>query len=801
MSQIPSTPATGASAAVIGAMTARNQSLLWFYLGILRRRIWIILPILVIVTTLGVIQTFRTPYIFMATSKVLVERQGSPLVSLDRSNQDGGQAGPNTEFYQTQVQLVRSRSVLDLAMQDPPLKDLVAIAMRAGERSGGPKWFSEVIRTVLATLGIPRTVAMEPWEALSKCVVSSHVADTHFVLVQAMGRDAHAAAVIANSVAGAFEQYHRQQAATTLSEAFVALKAEKEKQERNLLEAERALQEFREKAESLTVPTSKEDQPAVERLSKLNSQLTEVQLRRIELTSQLGVMHHAASSNDTTTAASDEALFALPVIKSDTTLVDNRKMLADAEKDLAVLSDTYGKEHPLFTAGEAKVKLLREQFMRALTEVIRAHENKLKMLQGEEKELERQYEEQKRTAVQLAKENFTYTRLDGAVTRHRQLFEALVNRMREVDMSSGLIRTSVQIVERASPPKTAVNASRLRGMLISLLVGTFLGVGIAFLVENLDDTIKTPEDLTERLPVPLLGFVPVMGKEEAPQEEQRPDLEKIAVALPEKARDEDEARYFARGTAVLSQPASSVAEAFRSIRTSLFYSTPAHKMRIVAITSCRPQEGKTTTITNLAISVSQTGKKVLLVDGDLHRPTTHRVLGIRSDMGLTDVLVGESTWQDALQSVVLQDGRPLEHLRLLPAGRTSPNPAELVGSQRMRDLLEEWRQAFDWVFLDTPPVLFVSDASILGALADGVILLVRAGSSTQALVSRAREQLESVNARVVGSVLNGMIVSKVGRYYSYYQYHGYSRYAKDYHRTYYSDDTRSDEKFDPAAKA
>jgi succinoglycan biosynthesis transport protein ExoP len=799
MSSQPTTPLTGAPAAVMGAMTARNQSLLWFYLGIMRRRIWIILPVFVIVATIGIIQTFRTPRIYMATSKVLVERQGSPLVSLERAAQDGGQTGPNSEFYQTQVQLLRSRAVLDLALQDPPLKELVAIAMRTPERGGFQKWMGEATRTVMATLGIPTVMTMEPWEALFKCVLASHVAETHFLLVQGLGRDAHTAAVIANAVARAFEQHHRQQAAASLGEAFVALKAEKEKQEQNLLEAERALQEFREKAESLTVPTAKEDQPAVERLSKLNSQLTEVQLRRIELTSQLGVMHYAARSNETA-AVSDDALFALPVIKSDTTLVEGRQALADSEKDLAVLSDTYGKEHPLFLAGEAKVKLLREQFMKALGEVIRAHENRLKMLRDEEKELERQYDDQKRTAVQLAKESFTFSRLEGAVTRHRQLFEALVSRMREVDMSSGLIRTSVQIVERASPPKMAANASRLRGMLISMFVGMFLGVGIAFLVENLDDTIKTPEDLTERLPVPLLGFVPVMGQEKPPEGAPAPPREKVTVALPEKARDEDEANYLARGSVVLSEPASSVTEAFRSIRTSLFYSTPAHKMKVVAVTSCRPQEGKTTTITNLALSVSQTGKKVLLVDGDLHRPTTHRVLGIRSDVGLSDVLVGEIAWRDALQSVVMQDGRPLEHLRLMPAGRVSPNPAELLGSQRMRDLLSEWREAFDWVFLDTPPVLFVSDSSILSAMADGVILLVRAGSSTQALVSRAREQLESVNARIVGSILNGMVVSKVGRYYSYYQYHGYSRYAKDYHRSYHSDDSRGDEKFDPAAK-
>jgi capsular exopolysaccharide synthesis family protein len=227
-----------------------------------------------------------------------------------------------------------------------------------------------------------------------------------------------------------------------------------------------------------------------------------------------------------------------------------------------------------------------------------------------------------------------------------------------------------------------------------------------------------------------------------------------------------------------------MAEAYRNIRTSIFFSTPAGGGKVLAVTSCGPGEGKTTTATNLAVAIAKSGKKILLVDADFHRPMVDKILKLNKTAGLSTVLVGEAELKAVIQNVEYE-GAKIEGLDVAVAGPPSPNPSELLGSQRMSQLLSEVRDSYDWVLVDTPPILFVSDASILSALCDGVILVVRAGVNNRSMLNRTREHLENIKVKIVGSVLNQMVVGRFGRYYSHYYYHGYSRYSRDYHRSYY----------------
>jgi capsular exopolysaccharide synthesis family protein len=422
---------------------------------------------------------------------------------------------------------------------------------------------------------------------------------------------------------------------------------------------------------------------------------------------------------------------------------------------------------------EQKAQLLRRRFKDVLEQTISANENRLRILEEEHAELESLYEAERSTALELAKEAFTFTHLKNAVERHRKLFDALVQRMLEVDISSGFAKASVQLIEKADEPNAPVNSRRMRKVGMMLAMGLFAGVGLAFFLENLDDSVKTPEDLRERLRVPLLGFVP-----------------EVPIRKKDVTADVSPASY--RGTLSATEPMSSMTEAFRNIRTSLFYSTPAGEVKSIAITSCSPAEGKTTVSTNLAIVIAQSGKRVLLIDCDLHRPSVNRVMGLNSEAGLTSVLVGEVGWRDTLREFGV-DGSAVANLHVMTAGPDSPNPAELLGSRAMIELIAEARSHYDWVILDTPPVLFVSDSTIVSALSDAVLLVVRAGTGHRSLLNRAREQLETVQSHILGAVLNGMSVSRVGRHYSNYYYHGYARYARDYQRSYYGSKPAEDE--------
>lgn len=786
-----------------------GPSIVWYYIGILRRRIWVILPVVIIFATFGLIRGFRAQKIYEGTAKLLVERQMPQLMHFEYGLQNN--SGWDPDFYSTQTELIRSRAVMELALVRPEIKQIFEAGDDAADSDMPESFLSEVKRTLVSVLGATPAPPPEPWEVISGQLTTRHVEDTHFLEVSCIGASPSHCARMANAAAEAFQEYHRQRKVETLGAAFIALQKEKEKEELELLKAEKELQDFREGAEALSVEST-QDQPAIERLNRLNDQLTEVQLSRIELSAQIGVMQDVLEGRGGLAKSSEERLFSITEIQDNRDLSEERQGLADAEKELAELVATYGEQHPRLVAARANVELIKTRFKAALTEIMNSQLNRLQMFKQQEAELSSEYDAQKLVALSLAKESFTYTRLMHSVDRHRRLFDSLVERMREVDVSSSLVQTNVQIIERAPVPTIPIGAGKLQILFLSVCIGLFLGGGLAFLIENLDDTVKTPEDLRERLDIPLLGFIPSITGDETDIEDgdmQESDgdhdasepfrdvkptwrerihslLREFIPSLEEPSKPTSPVVRAHRGRIVLTEPMSSVAEAYRSIRASLFYSTPADEMKLLSITSCRPQEGKTTTSCNMSLCIAQTGKKVLLIDGDLHRPSVHRTLGIENGRGLTSVLVGECEWREAL-SRVFHEGAPVESLDILTAGPQSLNPSELLNSNRMKELIATVSEIYDWIIIDTPPVLFVSDARILSVMSDGVLVVVKAGSSTRSLLARTREQLAIVNARVIGSVLNNVRVSRMGRHYSSYYAYGYSRYAKDYKSYYYQE--------------
>ncbi len=767
----------------------QRENILWYYLSVVRRRVWIILPVFVVVATFGILRAMRAPSIFRARAKVMVERQGQQVLRFPGTASD--RSGGDTEYFMTQIELIRSRTVMASALEEPGVRELYETTGGSAKPSGASGFLKGIRRTLFSMLGARPVAAPETWELLRNEIRVSHLENTHMIHMEVLHTDPYRAALLANATAAAYQKYHRQTKQATLSQAFTSLKEERDKQELQLFEAEKALQDFRQSAQGVSVGEGNDDQPAVDRLVRLNEQLTDVQLRRIELTSHINVMRKFISVENGVSGASLEELFALPIIQNDTTLTDSRRALAEAENESAVLAETYGAEHPLLQAARAKVALLETQFKTALDEAVRAHLNQVSMLETEEAELKQKAEEQKQVALDLAKESFSLTRLQGAVDRHRRLLDAIVERMREVDISSGLVKTSVQLVERAATPTVPVNSARIRKIALSLFAALLLGIGVALVFENLDDSIKTPEDLKQALSAPLLGFVPAMGKEVRPKGRRGASNEDRTIRGQDRKGRTGKDLY--RGSVVLSEPSSSVAEAYRNLRTNLLYSTTARDAKLLVLTSCRPQEGKSTTSTNLALALARTGKRVLLIDGDLHRPTTHRVLGLNSNTGLSNVLLGEVPWEEAVKQVHTEDGQVVQNFFALPSGSETPDPSELLGSDKMKQLLETCRSRYDWVLVDTPPILFVSDACAFSAMCDGVVVIVKSGVNTRTVLNRAKEQLDSINARIIGSVLNCMVVSRLGRHHSYYSYHGYTRYAKDYHRAYYGKKKRAPE--------
>ena len=342
--------------------------------------------------------------------------------------------------------------------------------------------------------------------------------------------------------------------------------------------------------------------------------------------------------------------------------------------------------------------------------------------------------------------------LDQTIETDRQNLNLYQQRLNELKVTNG-DRTagSVSTVEEARVPSAPIGPPRVRNIIVALLLSLGAGIGLAFLLDYLDDTLKSVEDVDRHLHLPTLALIP------APREQRR----LLGRAAPEPAPGA------ATALALIGDVRSPIAEAYRHLRTSLLLSTAGQPPKTVLVTSGQPSEGKTTTVVNLATMLAQTGAEVLVLDCDLRRPRVHAHFGIANTRGVTNYLSGDMNVAELVQAY-----DKLPNLKVLPSGPVPPNAAELLGSEEMRKLLYVLSENFTHIVIDSPPAISFTDASILSTMVDGVMLVVHGGRSSRSVVRRAKQQLQDVGAHLFGIVLNNVKLEGTDYYYSGY-YSGY----------------------------
>ena len=341
------------------------------------------------------------------------------------------------------------------------------------------------------------------------------------------------------------------------------------------------------------------------------------------------------------------------------------------------------------------------------------------------------------------------------LTRSQQvndnIYRLLLERFEEARITEAGQIGNVRVIDTAKEPRSPIKPRRFQNLLLALIVGLTLGGGLAFFTESLDRSIKNPEEAEALLGLPVIGLIPSIGDLDGKFKGTRNEIELISSRL---------VTHFV--------PRSPVAEAYRTVRTNLSFSRPDNPPRAILVTSAVPQEGKTTTTANLAITLAQMGGKTLIVDSDLRRPAIRKVFNLESKEGLTDYLIGKG----ALDALIRTTDIP--NLYILPAGQIPPNPSEVLGSQRMKELVAELSRRFEMVFFDSPPVVAVTDAAVLSRYTDGVVLVVQSGATDREAVARAKTLLGNVQANLLGLVLNNIrIESTYGSYHYRYYYHYY----------------------------
>ncbi len=343
--------------------------------------------------------------------------------------------------------------------------------------------------------------------------------------------------------------------------------------------------------------------------------------------------------------------------------------------------------------------------------------------------------------LETGEKSIEYNMLKRAVTTNKDIYESLLKRIGETEVTGGLKTTNISIVDKAVIPGSPSRPKKKMNLLIALFVGFFARSALAFLMDRIDQSIKSPEDLKRHVRLPVLGSV-AMPTEEA---DKKMLIEFIAH----------------------ERPRSTIAEAYRGLRTSIMFTAVEHKRKVLLFTSSGPKEGKTTTAVNLAIVMAQSGENTLLLDADLRQPRIEKTFGIKTEHGLSEILAVDENLEAAVHHT------DIPNLDVIACGVIPPNPSELLGSKKMDALIEELEKKYDRIIIDSPPVLAVTDAVVLAGKVDGTILVVKCGETHRNAALQSKEILESVkSSNVIGAVLNMVERNQTSGYYYYYGKYG-----------------------------
>jgi polysaccharide biosynthesis transport protein len=433
---------------------------------------------------------------------------------------------------------------------------------------------------------------------------------------------------------------------------------------------------------------------------------------------------------------------------------------AELKIQAAELNTQFGPSYPKLAQLNSQLKEVESQIQSETQKIAGKVRGQYMAALQRENMLHDALEKQKQEANKLNESAIEYNLLRRDAETYRQLYEGLLQKLKEAGVSAGLRANNFQIVDSARPPTAPIEPNIPRNLLFSILLGSATGVGLAFLLEGLDNTIRTTEQAQMISGLAPLGMIPLGSK--SAREGANP--KRLVIASSKEAVE----------LVTQVRPQSQMAESYRALRTSLLLSNLGSPPKVIMVTSALPQEGKTTTSINCGVVLAQKGVRVLLIDADLRRPSIHKTLGMGPRSGLSNVLTGSGTLDQAITRSTI-----LPNLYILPAGTPPPNPAELLASGNMRDVLAQLREQYDHIVVDTPPSLSVTDAVVLSPRADAVLLVIRSGKTTKQALRRARDILAQVNAKVVGVLLNAVDLSSPDYYY-YYEYQGkYAGYYRD----------------------
>jgi len=703
------------------------------YLLILRKHLWLIVSVVLAVVTVVAIASFKARPVFEAVARVEID--------MDNTNILPFQSASSYDFYwdvemfiETRAKVLRSETLALLTIRSLDLE-------RSPEFAGPPDKSRARAASTTETENSNAGPSAILGDFLGRLSVS-RIRNTRLVEVKFEAHDPDLAARVVNAhIANFIEQNYRSryestiQASDWLADQLDDLKVKVETSEDALVRYER---------ENRIWAIDERQNITTQKLSDINTELTRAQGERFSKESNYQLVR--AGNLD-----------ALPAVRDSHVIQGLLTREADFRTQHAEALNRFGPNYPAVQRLEAQIQEVDALLNQEKQNIAARIESEYKAARERERLLAQALEGQKAEAATLAEKLVQYNILKREAQTNKQVYDGLLQRLKEASISAGLRSSGIRVVDPALVPSDPARPRKTRNLLMALVVGLIGGVGLAFLQEYLDNTVKTPDDVEQLSQLPSLVVVPEFGPADG-----RGALPRLLKSAAAPAVGESAVAMMAH-----EHPRSHIAEVFRSLRTSILLSQPDHPPQLILVTSALPLEGKTTAAMNLAVTLAQLGDRTLLIDSDLRKPGVAKTLALNQDkqVGLSSYLAGVASLEKA---TLVHPAIP--NLAVIPAGPIPPNPAELLSGKRLQEAFALLRQDYRFIILDSPPVLAATDAVILSVQTDGVLLLARSGKTSKEAFLRARDLLASVKCRLLGVVLNAVDFTSPAYYYSYKYY-------------------------------
>lgn len=766
-----------------GKEVRREIDLLEYWRIFLKRK-WIAISFASLVIIIIGILTFTATPLYRASANIVIEEPSSNMLSIQEMFNYSSYPRYDymNQFFNTQLKILTSRSLAERVARKMDLKRRPELV--AAEESGESLMQSakSLLKNIVYLRFIRSKKKLEsPYPepkfkldpdsrfafVIRQGLSVNPIEETRVVKVSYTSPYPVLAADVVNTLAEEFIDYSietryeaTQQASEFLTSQIAQLREE-------LAAQERSLQKYGEEKKILFL--NEKESTVVAKFADLSEAFTQAQIDRIK---------KEAAFRELKWLKVDD----LPPYVNNALIQNLKEDYMRLKSDYKEKSKVFKPEYPVMLKLRAKIESMREELEGEIKKAVEAAEADYRSALNKEKSLEALLDSQREDVISMNSNAILYNSQQIEVENKRMLLNSLVAKQNETLVSArlgGLKTSNIRIVDKALVPGRPFSPNKKRNFIWALFLGIFGGLGLVFLVEYLDNSVKGPEEVERLTGLPSLGIIPYFYpdghkkkslygkyyyhkyyyrgyKGYSKDSERRPDLKNIELI-----------NYL--------YPKFFISEDYRTLRTSILLSQGDRKARVVSFLSSLPKEGKTANVVNAAISFSQLGKRVLIVDGDLRKPRCHKVFKLQNKEGLSTCLIGNISMEEAVRKTAV------ENLYLIPCGPKPPNPAELLNSQRMKELIQEAREKFDFVFLDSPPIMAVVDGAIISSLADGAVFIIQAGKTPRKAFLKSVETLQSSKVHIIGVLYNEARIERRSSYYhSYYQYHYY-----------YSDDRKS----------